>query len=323
MHDSLDQEIRTLQSIFWSERDPDGLAFASLADAFRRKGEVREALDLLTDGMSRHPEFVTGHAIATRLYSDQGLDYEAELAARRVLELDPEHLVGLSALATLLAGKGEDDEADRLRSTLLELDPDSEEARVVALDGHPGDGAPSAAPEITEFVPETNFGDTEDTLFDDLTLVGPGEEPQVRQPGDEELAAAMDSLGLVGEDEMIQGSAPLDVALPGPEAEFTDLDALAPDDATDPGASAPDGPDETVVEVMDLGALAPDEPDEAELEVMDLSALAPDEPVEAEADVMDLSAVAPDEPDEAELEVMDLSALAPDEPDEAEAEVMI
>ena len=73
MSESLEVEIRTLQSIFWSERDPDGLAFAPLADAFRRKGDVREALDLLVDGTARHPGYATGHVVTTRLYLEQGM----------------------------------------------------------------------------------------------------------------------------------------------------------------------------------------------------------------------------------------------------------
>ena len=127
MSESLDQEIRTLQSIYWSERDPDGLAFAPLADAFLRRGEVREALDLLADGTSRHPDVTTGHIVASRLYLEQGMHGEAEFAVRRVLDLDPCNTVALSTLATILDDRGECDETATLRGMLEGLDPDSEE----------------------------------------------------------------------------------------------------------------------------------------------------------------------------------------------------
>ncbi|MDH3272531.1 MAG: tetratricopeptide repeat protein, partial [Gemmatimonadota bacterium] len=335
MPELLDQEIQTLQTIFWSERDPDGLAFAPLADALRRKGEVRQALDLLVDGTSRHPEYVTGHAIATQLYLENGMHAEAEFAARRVLELDPEHLVGLSALATILVEQGDSEEATAVKAALLSADPDSSEARRLA--GSVGEEAvledvsePSSAA-ITELMPEMIHveGDA-DSLFEDLAIrpvdLGDG------QPDEEELAQTMDSLGLPyaedeGTGEPVYGP-PLELMDPAalapdePELEVVDLAALAPDEpeleVVDLAALAPDepelevmdlaalAPDEPDLEVMDLAALAPDEPD---LEVMDLAALAPDEP---ELEVMDLAALAPDEPD---LEVMDLAALAPDEPD--------
>ena len=119
MSELLDQEIRTLQSLYWSERDPDGLAFAPLADAYLQKGDVKEALDLLTDGMSRQPEYATGHVIAARLYLAQGMHSEAEYAARRVLKLDAENIGALFALASVLAERGDTGEAERVGATLL------------------------------------------------------------------------------------------------------------------------------------------------------------------------------------------------------------
>ena len=100
--ESLEQEIRTLQSLLWSERDPDGRAFAPLADAYRRAGETKEAFDVLTDGMSRHPEFTSGHVVAARLYLEQGMHSEAEFAARRVLDLDGENVSALASLPSWL-----------------------------------------------------------------------------------------------------------------------------------------------------------------------------------------------------------------------------
>jgi tetratricopeptide (TPR) repeat protein len=128
----LDHEIRTLQSVFWSDRDPAGLAFAPLADAFLRQGDVREALDLLTDGMSRHPQYATGHVVAARLYFEQGMHSEAELAARRVLDLDSGNIIALWTLSTVLYERGDTEEARRFRSTLVELDPDAGEARMLS-----------------------------------------------------------------------------------------------------------------------------------------------------------------------------------------------
>ena len=129
MSESLEEEIRTLRSLFWSERDRDGRAFAPLADAYLRSGETKEALDLLTDGMSRHPEFTSGHVVAAKLYLQQGMHIEAEFAARRVLELDGENVVAMVSLAQVLEETGEADELARVRAALVQLDPESEEAQ--------------------------------------------------------------------------------------------------------------------------------------------------------------------------------------------------
>ena len=131
MSDSVDQEIRTLQSLFRSERDPDGLAFAPLAEALLRRGDVREAMDVLSDGTSQHPDFSTGHVTAARLYLEQGLAVEAERSARRVLELDSENIVALSILGTILYERG-DPEATSFHEVLVSTDPESGEAKALA-----------------------------------------------------------------------------------------------------------------------------------------------------------------------------------------------
>ena len=293
MPEALDQEINVLESIFRSERDPDGMAFAALADAHLRNGSVKQALELLTDGTSRHPDYATGHVVIARLYFEQGMHAEAEFAARRVLELDPDNIVGLSTLASVLDDRGEADEALELRSTLVRLDPDSDEARpfgdIVAAAA--GAAAALAASAGVGLVTAGAAGDASDELAEALDALG-------LEAADQDVVVVEPEL-----DSIDLGSSP-EVDL---EADTVEMEALAPDTEAEPevmdlAALAPD----SEPEVMDLAALAPD----SELEVMDLAALAPD----SEPEVMDLAALAPD----SEPEVMDLAALAPD----SEPEVM-
>jgi len=296
---SLDREIRTLESIYWSERDPEGLAFAPLAEAHLRRGQVREALDLLTDGMSRHPDYATGHVIATRLYFGQGMNEEAELAARRVLRLDPDNLVGLSVMASVLDARGESDAAAELKEQLLAVDPESDEARSLGLSAPTGTVG-------EELEADSPAGPELDDALASLGLSEPGADLEVvtydLDGVTHGMDAAPDDLEALREEENGEaGGAASELALRAPEAEADP----APEEVMDLGALAPDPAPE---EVMDLGALAPDpEPEQ----VMDLGALAPDpEPKQ----VMDLAALAPDgEPEQ----VMDLAALAPNpEPEE-------
>ncbi len=321
MSEALDQEIRTLESLFWSERDPDGLAFAPLADACLRNGQVKEALDLLTDGMSRQPEYATGHVVATRLYLQQGMHSEAEFAARRVLELDPENVMALSSLASIVQERGESEEVARLRATLMEVDPEAAEAHGFA------DVEESGA-EIDAVAAAADLETPDEPDAMDLGTLMPDADPE---PAGEVEVDAMELAALVPEPEpevevMDLGALALESE---PEVEVMELGALAPDGESEPtaevmelGSLAPD------VEVMDLGALAPEPESESEpevevmelgalapeVEVMDLGALAPEPEPEPEVEVIDLGALAPDADPDPGSEVMDLGALAPDEP---------
>jgi tetratricopeptide (TPR) repeat protein len=93
--DAIEQEIRILRAIFWSERDPDGRAFVPLADAYLRDGNPDEALSLIEEGLSRHPDFASAHLVAARAHRARGDESATESALRRVLEFDPGNAMAL------------------------------------------------------------------------------------------------------------------------------------------------------------------------------------------------------------------------------------
>src|SRR5688500_13654508 len=105
--DSVEREIRELRALFWSERDPEGRAFAPLADAYRRMGDLDQALEVLTDGLDRHGDFAPGFVVAGWVRRARG---EAELAAeafRSALALDDENTEALLGLAEVADERGE------------------------------------------------------------------------------------------------------------------------------------------------------------------------------------------------------------------------
>ena len=330
MSDSVDHEIRTLQSLYWSERDPDGLAFAPLAEALLRRGDVREAMDVLSDGTSRHPDFSTGHVTAARLYLEQGFAVEAELSARRVLELDSDNIVALSILGTILYERG-DPEAASFHAALVCTDPESGEAKALAdrftstPDAEPPFGDTGVLQEekpSTEVASDEERGGESLLTLDDL---GPpatdnsvgldvGEEsPMVElvsiRPEGGDTESFEDALGLtseavVGEDEQHE----IDTAL-----DMLGLDDMQP---SAEGAAALDAlRDEGESPVMDLSALAPDEEPVVDEDVLDLSALAPDEEPVVDEDVLDLSALAPD------ADMLAAAAMEPADPSEEDPHV--
>jgi tetratricopeptide (TPR) repeat protein len=254
--ETLEEEIRTLRSLFWSDRDPDGRGFAPLADAYRRAGDVKQALELLTEGLDRHPGFCTAHVVAARLYVEQGMHAEAELAARKVLDLDPENTDALATMARALEEQGRESDAVDFRERLAALDPEAE--------------APAEESEPAE---------AEAEVFDMGALA-----PDEPDEAEAEAEAEVFDMGALAPDEPDEAEAEAEA-----EAEVFDMGALAPDEPDeveaeaevfDMGALAPDEPEEAEpeAEVFDMGALAPDEPAEPEPEVVDLGALAPDGP---------------------------------------------
>ncbi len=128
MSEPLDEEVRTLRSLFWSARDPDGHAFAPLADAYRRKGELDEAQLLIRDGLGRLPEFSTGHLVAARVARDRGDFVAAHEHLERAVQLDRENVVALLERAKLGQMEGSREEALSDVRAVLTLDPGNADA---------------------------------------------------------------------------------------------------------------------------------------------------------------------------------------------------
>ncbi len=111
----------------YAER-PDGLVFARLADAYRKTGDPQRALDLLEEGLSRHPNYFSALIVQGKSFLDLKRSAEAEGAFRRVLELDADNMVALQALAELATDRGELEEAARWYERLVQVDPANEDA---------------------------------------------------------------------------------------------------------------------------------------------------------------------------------------------------
>lgn len=195
MSETLEQEIRLLRAHFWSERDPDGRAFAPLADAYRRKGDVEEARALLDDGLGRHPDFATGHLVDARVRRAAGDDEAALGALDRLLELDPGNASGHRMKGELLEAAGRAAEAAEAFRHALGLDRNYEdlEGRIARLGSDAPDGPEPEAPGPDDF-PEVE--DAERLLFDDFS---PDDFPPASvepglQSGAEDLPWAEDAL---------------------------------------------------------------------------------------------------------------------------------
>ena len=121
-------EIAKLESR-WRE-NPQGLTFAPLAEAYRKMRNIPRALEILTEGLGRHPDYIPASIVLGRCQLDLGDDAQAEAAFARVLELDDENVIALKALAEIAERQGRLDEAGTRLMSLLSIDRSNDEARI-------------------------------------------------------------------------------------------------------------------------------------------------------------------------------------------------
>ena len=126
--------------------DPASLAFAPLADAYRRVGRAREAINLCREGLGRFPHYTTARLILAKAHLDDG-NPEAALAELGViLQSSPNdaQVHRLAAGIHLRAGRLE--EAREHLDRVVKLDAGDRESRLLletlAAEGRTSEGSP-------------------------------------------------------------------------------------------------------------------------------------------------------------------------------------
>lgn len=145
--------------------NPDSLVFVRLADLHREAGDPDRALEVVREGLRRHPDYASGHLVRGRCLKALGEREEAETAFRRVLELDGGNPVALRSLADLAVDRGDPGDARGHLREILDADPGNESAREMlrsladgAGDGPPGDEGPDSPPGETDGDRSPAFG---------------------------------------------------------------------------------------------------------------------------------------------------------------------
>ncbi|MGH7533411.1 MAG: tetratricopeptide repeat protein, partial [Gemmatimonadales bacterium] len=129
------------------QENPQGRFFASLADAYRKDGQVGRALEVLQTGLMIHPDYVSARVVLGRCLVDQGDDAGAEVAFTRVTELDGESVIALKALADIAERRGDFPASAKWARALLTIDPGSDEAREQLARVEQASGAPAVESE--------------------------------------------------------------------------------------------------------------------------------------------------------------------------------
>jgi tetratricopeptide (TPR) repeat protein len=83
------------------QMDPASIAFAALAEEYRRTGQFEATIATCTAGLHRHPAYISAHVTLGRALVALGRSGEARVQFEHVLALAPENLAAIRGLAEI------------------------------------------------------------------------------------------------------------------------------------------------------------------------------------------------------------------------------
>ena len=96
MHNSRIEELRRRVQL-----DPASIAFAALAEEYRRAGQFEDAIAACEAGLQRHPAYISARVTLGRSLLELGRFDEARHQLEHVLRTAPENLAAIRALAEI------------------------------------------------------------------------------------------------------------------------------------------------------------------------------------------------------------------------------
>lgn len=110
-------------------RDPASLAFAQLADLYRKAGRTRDAVALCRNGLTRYPHYTTARLILAKALVADGQLAPAQTELEAILEMSPEDVQCHRLAAQIQRRLGHIDEAVRHLEAAVGLDPSDRESQ--------------------------------------------------------------------------------------------------------------------------------------------------------------------------------------------------
>jgi len=110
-------------------RDPASLAFAQLADLYRKAGRARDAVALCRNGLTRYPHYTTARLILAKALVADGQLAPAQVELEAILEVSPKEVQSHRLAAEVQRRLGHIDEAVRHLETAIALDPSDRESQ--------------------------------------------------------------------------------------------------------------------------------------------------------------------------------------------------
>ena len=107
------------------QKDPGSIAFAQLAEEYRRSGRFHESIEVCRAGLARHPGYLSARVTLGRALLEIGDVDSAQRELNDVLRVAPDNLSAIRGLAEVHRRKGEVPEAlEQFRSAFELASPD-------------------------------------------------------------------------------------------------------------------------------------------------------------------------------------------------------
>jgi tetratricopeptide (TPR) repeat protein len=137
-------------------RDPTSLAFAPLADAYRKVGRTREAINLCREGLARFQHYTTARLILAKAHLDDG-NPEAALAELGViLQASPRDVQAHRMAAEIHRKVGRWEEARQHLERVVKLDAADRESRLL-LEALGAEGRADAGSPLSRVLADDTF----------------------------------------------------------------------------------------------------------------------------------------------------------------------
>jgi tetratricopeptide (TPR) repeat protein len=130
------------------QADPASIAFAALAEEYRRAGRYQEAIETCRTGLQRHPSYLSARVTLGRSLVQVGQFTEAREVLEHVLRAAPENLAAIRALAEIHERQGETPEA--LEQYRVALHVATQEAEAQANTPQPPTPPPPVQPAVVQ-----------------------------------------------------------------------------------------------------------------------------------------------------------------------------
>jgi len=163
------------------EKDPASIAFAQLAEEYRRAGNFEEAVATCRSGLATHPSYLSARVTLGRALFELNNLEEAQTELQHVLQHAPENLAAIRGLGEIHHRKGELNQALNYFKTALGIarhDPDLEQT-INEISRTVAPARPAAAGEGLTF--EQATAEFEEFL-DSFAVPKPASDPEPKNP---------------------------------------------------------------------------------------------------------------------------------------------
>lgn len=130
------------------QADPASIAFAALAEEYRRAGRYKDAIETCRTGLQRHPSYLSARVTLGRSLVQITQFDEAREVLEHVLRAAPENLAAIRALAEIHERQGETPEA--LEQYRVALHVATQEAEAAASSPQPPTPPPPVPPTVVQ-----------------------------------------------------------------------------------------------------------------------------------------------------------------------------